>query len=79
MNAVENPAAANARRKKRTVGIVAIVILIALFVLSIPPLRLFNTLVWLILAVAVAVIANLINRRIDKQAAEKSLSPSKTA
>jgi di/tricarboxylate transporter len=58
---------AEVRRKKRIVGLVAIVLLVVFLILSFPPLRVFNLIEWLTAALLVALVANFIFRRLDRQ------------
>ena len=55
------------RRKKRVVGAVAIALLIVFLILSLPPLRILNLVEWLIAALLVGLIANLVLKRIGTQ------------
>jgi hypothetical protein len=57
----------SARSKKRTVGIIAIAIITVLFILGF--IGYIPLLIWLIAALAVALIANLLFRRIGNFAA----------
>jgi multisubunit Na+/H+ antiporter MnhG subunit len=52
------------RRKKRTVGIIAIVLLLVFTVLGL--LQFISLTVWIVAALAVALIANLLFRRIGR-------------
>jgi hypothetical protein len=54
------------RRKKRVIGAVAVALLIVFLILELPPLRILNLVEFLIAAVLVALVANLILRRIGK-------------
>ena len=57
---------ADVRRKKRVVGAVAVVLVSILFVLWF--FGEFNIIIFLILALAVSLVANYIFRRLDRQA-----------
>jgi hypothetical protein len=55
-----------ARRKKRTVGVVCLALVILLLILYEPPFRLLNLIEFLIGGLLVGLAANWIFRRIDK-------------
>ena len=66
MDALSNSGLYAVRRKKRVVGAVAVALLIVFLILELPPLRILNLVEFLIAAVLVALVANLILRRIGK-------------
>lgn len=55
-----------ARRKKRTVGVVGLILVILLLILYEPPFRLLNLIEFIIGGLLVGLAANWIFRRIDK-------------
>jgi len=59
-----------ARRKKRIVGIVGLVLVILLLILYEPPFRFLNLIEFLIGGLLVGLVANFIFRRIDRQATQ---------
>ena len=65
MDASSGSGLASARRTRRTVGAVAIALLLLFTVLAF--LRIFSLLEWLIGDLAVALVANLIFRRVGRQ------------
>lgn len=56
-----------ARRKKRIVGVVGLVLVILLLILYEPPFRLLNLIEFLIGGLLVGLVANFIFRRMDRQ------------
>ena len=67
MDATKDSKVAAVRRKKRIVFVIAAALLIALFVLTLPPLQIISFFVWLIAALLVALVANVIFRVLDRQ------------
>jgi hypothetical protein len=65
MDASSGSGLASARRTRRTVGAVAIALLLLFTVLAF--IRIFSLLEWLIADVVVALVANLIFRRVGRQ------------
>ena len=65
MNASSDSELAAARRKRRVVGVVAVALLLLFTVLAF--IRVFSLLEWLIADAVVALVANLIFRRVGKQ------------
>jgi hypothetical protein len=54
------------RRNKRIIGVVAISLLIFFTILALPPLNLLSLIDWIIADLAVALIANLLLRRVGR-------------
>ncbi|HMK94767.1 MAG TPA: hypothetical protein VK536_05120 [Candidatus Limnocylindrales bacterium] len=66
MDALSTPRSAPASKTRRTVGAVAVALLLTFTVLAF--IRVFNLLEWLLADAALALVANLILRRVGRQA-----------